>query len=83
MKSSGGMIGETRNLLLLLCGIIDRHEDLSPGYTWQECQIRLAIDLQRGLHGACYIQWTKDIHEEAQHRASSAFRTTIREKKNI
>ena len=76
MESSGGMIGELATLLSSLCGIIDRHEGLSPGCTWQECQIRLAIDLQRGLHGACCKQWTKDIHEEAQHRASSAFRTT-------
>jgi len=76
MESSGGMIGETATLLLSLCGIIDRHEGLSPGCTWQECQIRLAIDLQRGLHGACCKQCTKDIHEEAQHGASSAFRTT-------
>ena len=76
MESSGGMIGETTTLLSLLCGIIDRHEGLSPGCTWQECQIRLAIDLQRGLHGACCKQWTKDIYEEVQHGASSAFRTT-------
>ena len=76
MESSGGMIGETATLLLSLCGIIDRHEVLSPGCTWQECQIRLAIDLQRGLYGACCKQCTKDIYEDAQHRASSAFRTT-------
>ena len=76
MESSGGMIGETTILLSLLCGIIDRHEGLLPGCTWQECQIRLAIDLQRGLHGACCKQSTKDVYEEAQHGASSAFRTT-------
>ena len=76
MESSGGMIGEIAILLVSLFGIIDRHEGLLPGCTWQECQICLAIDLQRGLHGACCKQWTKDIYEEVQHRASSAFRTT-------
>ena len=54
------MIGETANLLSSLCGIIDRHEGLSLGCTWQECQIRLAIDLYRGLHGACSKQLTKE-----------------------
>ena len=48
MESSGGMIDETVTLLLSLCGIIDRHKGLSPGCFWQECQVRLAIDLQRG-----------------------------------
>ena len=60
IESSGGMIGETASLLLSLCGIIDRHEGLSLGCTWQECQICLAIDLHRGLHGACSQQLTKE-----------------------
>ena len=33
MESTEGMIGETATLLSLLCGIIDRHEGLSPGST--------------------------------------------------
>ena len=76
MESSGGMIGETANLLSSLCGIIDRHEGLSLGCTWQECQIRLAIDLHRGLHGACSKQLTKEPDDGALQRASAAFRTT-------
>ena len=56
MESTEGMIGETATLLSSLCGIIDRHEGLSPGSTWQECRIRLDVDLQRGLHGACCKQ---------------------------
>ena len=76
MESSGGMIGETASLLSSLCGIIDRHEGLSLGCTWQECQIHLAIDLHRGLHGACSKQLIKEPDDGALQRASAAFRTT-------
>ena len=76
MKLSGGMIGETASLLLSLCGIIDRQEGLLLGCIWQECQIRLAIDLHRGLHGACSKQLTKEPDDGALQRASAAFRTT-------
>ena len=48
MESSGGMVGE-RQPLSSLCGIIDRDKGLLLGCTWQEYQIRLAIDLHRGL----------------------------------
>ena len=75
MESSGGMIGETATLLLSLCGIIDRHEGLSLGCTWQECQIHLAIDLHRGLYGACSKQLTKEPYDGALQGASAAFRT--------
>ena len=73
MKSSGGMVGETATLLSSLCGIIDRHKGLLLGCTWQECQIRLAIDLYRGLHGACSKQLTKEVHDGALQGASAAF----------
>ena len=76
MESSGGIIGETATLLSSLCGIIDRHEGLSLGCTWQECQIRLAIDLHRGLHGACSKQLTKEPHDGVLQGASAAFHTT-------
>ena len=76
MESSGDMVGETATLLLSLCGIIDRHEGLLLGYTWQECQIRLAIDLHRGIHGACSKQLTKEVPDGALQGASAAFHTT-------
>ena len=76
MESSGGMIGETATLLSSLCGIIDRHEGLSLGCTWQECQLHLTIDLHRSLHGACSKQLTKKPYDGALQGASAAFRTT-------
>ena len=76
MESSGGMVGETATLLSSLCGVIDRHEGLLLGCTWQECQIRLAIDLHRGLHGACSKQLTKEVPDGALQGASAAFHTS-------
>ena len=76
MESSGGMVGETATLLLSLCGVIDRHEGLLLGCTWQEYQIHLAIDLHRGLHGACSKQLAKEIPDGALQGASAAFHTT-------
>ena len=74
-ESSGGMVGETATLLSSLCGVIDRHEGLLLGCTWQECEFRLAIDLHRGLHGACSKQLTKEIPDGALQGASAAFHT--------
>ena len=70
------MVGEMATLLSSLCRIIDRHEGLLFGCTWQVCQIRLAIDLHRGLHEACSKQLTKEVHDGALQGASAAFRTT-------
>jgi len=76
MESSGDMVGETATLLSSFCGIIDRNEGLLRGCTWQECQIRLAIDLHPGLHGACSKQLTEEVHDGARQGASAVFHTT-------
>ena len=76
MESSGVMVGEMAALLLSLCGVIDRHEGLLLGCTWQECQICLAIDLYRGLYGACSKQLAKEVPDGALQGASAAFYTT-------
>ena len=76
MESSRGMVGEMATLLLSLYGIIDRDKGLLLGCTWQEYQIRLAIDLHRGLHGACSKQLTKEVYDGALQGASAAFHRT-------
>ena len=45
------------------------------GGTWQEYQIRLAINLHRGLHGACSKQLTKEVPDGTLQGASAAFHT--------
>ena len=75
MELSGNMHGEITTLLSSLYGILDRYKGLLLGCTWQEYQIRLAINLHRGLHGACSKQLTKEIYNGALQEASAAFCT--------
>ena len=63
MEFSGGMVGETATLLSSLCGVIDRYAGLLLGCTWQECQIRLVIDLHRGLQTSKAQEYTFKAEE--------------------
>ena len=56
LESTGGMTDETDRLLRTLSALVDRKEQRPGGSTWHELSVRLSIDLQRGLHGACSKQ---------------------------
>ena len=72
-ESSEGMAGDMASLVSSLYGLIDRHKGLLLGYTWHGYQINLAIDLHRGLYGACSKQLTKEGNDGALQGASAAF----------
>ena len=74
MELSGDMDGKTTILLLFLYRIINRYKGLLFGYTWQEYQTYLSINLYQGLHGVCNKYLTKEYIMESCKRASAAFR---------
>ena len=77
LESTGGYHGDTCKLLESLCKIVDAKEHLPPGHSWQELRVRLSIDLQRGLHGACMKQRLRsETSRLALHEVGSAFLAT-------
>ena len=56
LESTGGITDETDRLLRTLSALVDRKEQRPGGSTWHELSVRLLIDLQRGIHGACSKQ---------------------------
>ena len=77
LESAGGYHGDTCKLLESLCKIVDAKEHLPPGHSWQELRVRLSIDLQRGLHGACMKQRLRsETSRLALHEVGLAFLAT-------
>eukprot|EP00438_Fugacium_kawagutii_P000312 Skav205273 [mRNA] locus=scaffold1841:208849:211374:- [translate_table: standard] len=76
LESTGGLAAETTRLLQALCTLVDRREGRAGGCTWHDLTVRLSIDLQRGIHGACSKQRSVTASGPALSEVGSAFLAT-------
>ena len=69
LENTRGITDETDRMVGTLSALVDRKEQCPGGSTWHGLSVRLLIDLQRGIHGACSKQ--RFVHNQGSNLSNT------------